>query len=120
MKRILTSVCAALMVTLAASLLLAACQQNRTGQSGSEVKVDVTDKGFEPAEVKVPAGQPITLVMTRKTDQTCIKEVLFENPSQRVELPLNEPVSINLPASSKGTLTYQCGEKMISGRVVIQ
>jgi plastocyanin domain-containing protein len=119
MKRMFVSV-AVVTTVLSGALLLGACQQNRTGQSRGEVHVDVTDKGFEPAEVQVPAGHPVTLVITRKTDQTCIKEVLFENPSQRVELPLNEPVSINLPASSKGTLTYQCGEKMISGKVVVQ
>ena len=119
MQRVLVSV-AALLIVLSGALLLGACQQNRASKTEGEMHVDVTDKGFEPAEVKVPAGQPVTLVMTRKTDQTCIKEVLFENPSQRVELPLNEPVRINLPASSKGTLTYQCGEKMIRGTVVVQ
>ncbi len=80
MKRILVSVCAALMITLAASLLLVACQQSRTGERGGEVHVDVTDKSFEPAEVTVPAGLPVTPVMTPKTEQTVHKGGLFENP----------------------------------------
>jgi len=65
-------------------------------------------------------GKAVTLVMTRKTDQTCAKEVLFPSLNKRYPLPLNQAVRIDLPASQKGTLSYQCGEKMIGGQVVIE
>ena len=121
MRRTIVNFVVILLVGSAAVLLVGACQQSRSGKaSNSEVHVDVTDKGFEPADVKVPAGQPVTLVMTRKTDQTCAKEVVFPSLNQRYPLPLNQPVRISLPAAPKGTLSYQCGMKMLGGQIVIQ
>ena len=118
MKRAINGA-ASLLIGSAWILLLGGCQQTPSSQSG-EVHVDVTERGFEPADVKVPAGKAVTLVMTRKTDQTCAKEVLFPSLNQRYPLPLNQAVRIELPASQKGTLNYQCGEKMIGGQVVIE
>ena len=100
--------------------MLGACQQTRSGSSSGEVHIDVTDKGFEPAEVKVPANQPVTLVITRKTDQTCATEVEFASLGKTYALPLHQPVSIHLPPSEKGVLSYQCGMHMLSGRVVVR
>jgi plastocyanin domain-containing protein len=120
MKRFAISLIGLVLAGAATAFLLDACQPSGSSQSGREVRVDVTDKGFEPAEVKVPANQAITLVMTRKTDQTCAKEVVFESLNQRYTLPLNQSVRIDLPASPGGTLSYQCGMKMLGGRIVIQ
>jgi len=118
MKRIVIS-CSAFLLVGTAWLLIGGCQQSPPSQA-AEVHVDVTEKGFEPADVKVPAGKAVTLVMTRKTDQTCAKEVLFPSLNKQYPLPLNQAVRIELPASQKGTLTYQCGEKMIGGQIVVQ
>src|SRR6266705_3232753 len=119
MKRIAITCATFLRVGSAWIMSVGGCQQSPSGQSG-EVHVDVTERGFEPAEVKVPAGKAVTLVMTRKTDQTCAKEVLFQSLNQRYPLPLNQAVRIELPASQKGTITYQCGEKMMGGQVVVE
>jgi plastocyanin domain-containing protein len=83
------------------------------------VAITVTDRGFEPADVRVAAGQPITLEFTRKTDQTCATDVVFQD-GQRHELPLNQPVRVTLPASQAGTLDYACGMNMIKGKVTVQ
>ena len=122
MKRVFFSAFAALLIGSGA-LVLGACNQTQSrqvGQAAGEVHVDVTDKGFEPAEVKIPAGQAVTLVMTRKTDQTCATEVEFASLNQKYTLPLNQPVRIALPASPAGTLSYQCAMHMLSGKVVVQ
>ena len=120
MKRVAISFVALLLAVSAAALVLGACQQTQSGLAASEVHIDVTDKGFEPEEVKIPAGQAVTVVMTRKTDQTCAKEVEFASLKQKYALPLNQPVRITLPASQAGTLSYQCGMHMLSGRIVVQ
>jgi plastocyanin domain-containing protein len=119
MKRIAIRGAGFLLVGSAWILLFGGCQQSPSSQSG-EVHIDVTDRGFEPADVKVAAGKAVTLVMMRKTDQTCVKEVLFPSLNQRYPLPLNQAVRIDIPANQKGTLSYQCGEKMIGGQVVIE
>ena len=120
MKNGVGNVVMLLLFSSVGATLLGACQQTQSAQVGGEVHVDVTDKGFEPADVTVPAGQAVTLVMTRKTDQTCATEVVFASLNQRYPLPLNQPVRITLPASQRGMLSYQCGMKMLGGRVVIQ
>ena len=120
MKRGVLNVVVLLLTASVGTMLLGACQQNRSAQVGGEVHVDVTDKGFEPANVKIPVGQAVTLVMTRKTDQTCATEVVFASLNQRYSLPLNQPVRITLPARQRGTLSYECGMKMLGGRVIIQ
>ena len=83
MKRGVVNVVVLLLIGSVGAMFLGACQQNRSAQVSGEVHVDVTDKGFEPADVTVPAGQPVTLVMTRKTDQTCAKEFVFASLNQR-------------------------------------
>ncbi len=94
--------------------------QTKDAAGESRVSVAVTDSGFVPASVTVPAGTPVTLVFTRKTDQTCAKEIVFAEQGIRKELPLDQAVEINLPASEKHELNYTCGMSMISGKVVVQ
>ena len=109
----------ALIGLLLAALGAFGCQQS--GQTGShEYQIAVTDKGFEPAELKVPKGRAVTLVITRKTDQTCATEVVFASLEKRFALPLNQPVRVDLPASDGGTLSYVCGMNMLGGKVVVQ
>lgn len=119
MKRVLLPVLVALHIGLGTTLLVGACGQN-PGKAAAEVHVDVTDNGFEPTEVKAPAGRAFTLVMTRKTDKTCATEVEFASLNHKYALPLNQPVRIALPASHAGTLKYECGMGMLEGKVVLQ
>src|SRR5205809_7912144 len=95
--------------------VLAGCQRSSTHRGAAEYAIAVTDKGFEPAETKIIKGQAATLVFTRKTDQTCAKEVVFPALKERHPLPLNEPVRVNLPASAEGTISYVCGMNMLGG-----
>ena len=88
--------------------------------SETRFEIAVTDTGFAPASITVPAGKPVTLVVTRKTDQTCAKEIVFPDQGIRKPLPLNEAVEISLPPSPKGEMTYVCGMSMISGKVLAQ
>ena len=80
----------------------------------------VTDTGFTPGRLTVPAGTPVTLVVTRKTDQTCVKEIVFPAQGIRKTLPLNEAVEIKLPASPNGVIQYVCGMEMLRGIVVVR
>jgi plastocyanin domain-containing protein len=96
-------------------------QESKQGAGGSpRFALAVTDSGFTPATITIPAGQPVTIVVTRKTDQTCAKEIVFPAQGIRKALPLNEEVEIALPASPKGETQYVCGMDMLKGTVVAQ
>ena len=99
----------------------AGCASGPTGRGASgRVAIAVTDNGFEPASVQVEAGKPVTLVVTRKTDATCAKEIVFEDQGIRKELPLNQAVEITFTPSSPGEVKYSCGMSMVTGKVVVQ
>ena len=106
----------------AIAMLAAGCarEARQAADSGARFEISVTDTGFAPASITIPAGKPVTLVVTRKTDQTCVKEIVFPDQGIRKPLPLNEAVEISLPASPKGEMTYVCGLNMISGKVLVQ
>jgi len=119
--------------SLAALLLLAACSGSGgepaakdqaatrppptpvAAQNG-RVAISVTEKGFEPTPIQVEKGKPVTLVVTRKTDQTCATELTLPEYKIDKKLPLNQPVEITFTPDKAGQLVYGCAmDHMISG-----
>ncbi len=109
-------------VASASALFLAlvawGCAQRASGPR--TVSIDVTDRGFVPAEVKVRAGEPVTLLVTRRTDATCAKEFVIANEGIRRSLPLDEAVRIELTPKAAGDLRYACGMDMVAGTLKVQ
>src|SRR6185503_6969840 len=85
-----------------------------------KVAIAVTKEGFAPAAAEVKAGIPIELVFTRKTDETCAKEVDVPSIKARKALPLNQPVSIAIPAGPPRTVAFVCGMNMFKGTIVVR
>jgi plastocyanin domain-containing protein len=117
------------------TLLVAACSKKQETASPppppapaastdpSKIQISVTEKGFEPESVDVPSGKPVTIVFTRKTDNTCAKEVVLTmDDGKRVEkqLPLNTPVELAATFPKAGKLGYACGMDMVKGTIVVQ
>ena len=97
-------------------------KETASKKSGEKVEIAITEKGFEPDKVEVKKGQPVELVFTRKTDQTCIKEVVLDTGSSKIQkpLPLNKAVSIKTKFTKAGDLKYACNMNMFSGTVTVQ
>ncbi len=116
-------------LSLAAGLGLLAWGCSRTSSAGAgaaagagsqTVAIEVTDRGFVPAQVSVRAGSPVTLVVTRKTDATCAKEIVLADQGIRRALPLNEAVRIDFTPKSAGKVPYVCGMGMVGGTLMVQ
>jgi plastocyanin domain-containing protein len=116
MKKVLMGVLAALPLALAAPVATAAAPKKGV----HTVELTVTSKGFEPANVKVKAGQHVRLVITRKTDQTCAKEIILDDLGINQPLPLDTPVTVEFTPSESGTLRYACSMDHIGGIVTVQ
>ena len=101
---------------LAALVVLGGCGTKKAGPG--EVAIEVTDAGFVPEVAYVPKGQATTLVVTRKTDQTCATAMVFAANGESHELPLNRTVRIDLPADRADTMNYACPMNMIKGSIV--
>src|SRR5262249_34899415 len=84
------------------------------------VAVSVTSDGFQPAEIKTKAGEPLRLVVTRKTDRTCAKEIVIKDLGIDKSLPLDEAVAIDLTPKKDGQLRYACSMDMVAGTIVVE
>jgi plastocyanin domain-containing protein len=85
------------------------------------IELSVTDKGFEPTPVKVKKGEPVTLVITRKTDATCATEIVIDDPKVKKALPLGTPVQVTFTPKKSGELKYGCAmQKMIGGVIHVE
>jgi plastocyanin domain-containing protein len=106
--------------TLLAVLLGAAGCPARAPAPGEPVRITVTQNGYEPWRVEARAGVPLTLVVTRTTDQTCATELVLPEYGIDRKLPLNEPVTITFTPARTGTLRYACAMKMFQGQIDVR
>lgn len=109
-----------------AAFCVFACEHNRaptapTASGRQVIELTVTADGFVPADVKVRKDQPVTLHITRLTDQTCATEVLISGTDINVPLPLNQPVDIAYTPTKTGTVKYGCAmNMMVSGVLTVE
>ncbi len=82
------------------------------------VAVSVTEKGFEPSRIPARAGAPLTLVVTRKTDSTCAREIVFAGQEGKTELPLDKPVEVTYTPKASGEVKFGCGMGMMIAGVL--
>lgn len=106
MKKIIISVLALTMSTS----LFAADEQVFT--------MAVTDKGFEPKELKVKPDVPVVLKITRKTNGTCAREIVVPSKNIKVDLPMNKEVAVNIGKLQKGEIKFGCSMEMMVGGVM--
>jgi plastocyanin len=83
------------------------------------VNVAVTDNGFEPSKIKAKKGEKLRLVVTRKTDSTCAKEIVIKDHGIHQPLPLDKAVTVELTPAKSGEIRYACGMDHVSGIVFI-
>jgi plastocyanin domain-containing protein len=110
------------MRTLAMAGLLMLAVGCSSADAGREqrVKIAVTEKGFVPAVVTVHAGQPLTLLVTRRTERTCATEFVLKTHGINEKLPLGQTVVIRFTPERPGTLDYACAMDMIKGKIVVR
>ena len=89
----------------------------QTQNAVQKASVTVTPAGFVPAQLNLVAGKPAQITFTRKTNQTCAKEVVFADYQITKTLPMNTPVTISL-TPKKGEIGFACPMNMIKGTVV--
>lgn len=108
---------------LFALVLFSACKSSGTAnraQGAQVVQIAVTQEGFVPSSVKVSKGQPVKLVITRKTERTCATEIVIKDYGIDQKLPLNQPVEVVFTPTKSGTVQYACGMNMIKGQLEVE
>lgn len=85
------------------------------------VPLEVTTDGFVPANVSLKAHEPVTLRVTRKTDETCATEILIDGTDINVKLPLNTPVDVAYTPTKAGAVKFGCAmDKMVGGVLLVE
>jgi plastocyanin domain-containing protein len=108
------------MTALIISALLALGPGTAKTEKGRTVELSVTDKGFEPDSITVKKGEPLHLVVTRKTDQTCATSIDIKDAGIRKDLPLNKAVAIDFTPEKAGQIRYACGMGMLAGVLLVE
>lgn len=92
----------------------------RAQRPGEPVKITVTKNGYEPWRVQAWKGVPLTLVVTRTTDETCATEVVLPEYGIDQKLPLNQPVTITFTPARSGEVRYACAMNMFQGVIDVR
>jgi plastocyanin domain-containing protein len=82
------------------------------------VEVAVTEEGFVPSRIPARAGQPLTLVLTRKAERTCATEILFQGQEGKTDLPVGKTVEVTYTPQTSGELKFGCAMGMMIGGVL--
>lgn len=84
------------------------------------VVVTVTKQGFESAAVRLKAGKPVRLVVTRTVERTCATDIVLKEYGIAKPLPLNQPVEVRFTPRKAGTVRYACAMDMIAGSLIVE
>ena len=110
-----------------AFITLAACNKNQDAPKrdtrSCPTCVIASDQGFVPASLSLAKGAPGSkqgVTFTRTTNETCATEVVFPDLNIKQDLPLNQPVTVQVPTEAARTLTFQCGMGMYKSALVVK
>ena len=85
-----------------------------------KIAMAVTEEGFEPSRIPAKKGQPITLVITRKTDKTCARDIVFQGQDGKTPLPLGKSVEVVYTPKASGEIKFGCAMgMMVSGVLAV-
>jgi plastocyanin domain-containing protein len=102
-------------------LLLLGCSKGSPGVAADgrrEIAITVDAVGYHPAESHAKAGEPVRLVVTRTTEDGCGQELVIPSLNLKRELPLRQPVTIDVTMPAKGAIAFACGMDMMHGSIV--
>ncbi|MEN6439477.1 MAG: sulfite exporter TauE/SafE family protein [Syntrophobacter sp.] len=88
---------------------------------GSEAArtISVSDAGYTPSVLHLPAGQPVTLIWTIHDSACCARAVVVPALDYETLLPPTGQVPLMIPAQKPGTvISYSCATGRNTGRLV--
>ncbi len=89
-------------------------------EKARKIEMIVTEDGFVPDKVAAKKGEPLQLVVTRKTDKTCATEIVIKDYGIEKKLPLEKPVTISFTPRKTGQVRYACGMDMVAGVILVE
>ena len=88
--------------------------------AGPEVKIAITAEGFSPATVVLRRGVQSRITFVRQIENTCATAIVVQELGIDVNLPLNQPVSVEVTPKSAGQYDYGCGTGPFRGTIMVR
>jgi plastocyanin domain-containing protein len=113
-------------ILVCAIFSLAACNKKSDASNAPvadgrpTIKVTVDAAGYHPSEAKAKAGKPVRLEFTRTTDEGCGQQLVFPTLDIKKDLPLNQPVAVDVTMPESGKVAFACGMDMYRGAIVAE
>ena len=87
----------------------------------ASAEVTITVKGgYDPAVIRVKAGQPVRLVFDRQETSSCSEEVVFPDFGVKKFLPAFQKTTVELTAPKPGKYGFMCGMSMLHGSLIAE
>jgi uncharacterized protein len=85
----------------------------------SNFAIEVSENGYSPTIIHLPAGQPVTLDWVTNDTKSCARSVVVPGLDYQKILPTTGRVKFEIPAQTKGTvLRYTCSMGMYPSQLV--
>lgn len=120
----------AITIALGAALALGACSkddkaakapdpQGTVGPDGvRRVQIDAGKGGYKPDRIPAKPGEKLILVFTRTAEGECLRQIKVAGGEPR-ELPMNQPVEVEVTVPASGEVKFACGMDMFTGVIAV-
>lgn len=82
--------------------------------------LQITMAGFVPKEIRVKAGVPVRLRVTRRVETKCATDFAVQALTVKIPLPLELTVEVEFTPTKKGKVTFTCAVDKVAGTLVVQ
>jgi len=82
--------------------------------------LQVTAAGFLPKEIRVKAGAPVKLRVTRKVESKCATDFTVKDLTVKIPLPLELTVEVEFTPTRKGKVTFTCAVDKVAGTLIVE
>lgn len=90
-----------------------------TGVTTAQATI-IVQGGYDPAVVRVKAGQPVRLIFDRQETSGCSEEVVFADFGIRRFLPAHQQTVIEVTPPKAGVYGFTCGMGMLRGKLIAE
>lgn len=94
--------------------------RSKASAEGNSVDILVDSGVYEPSEIHVPAGRPLTLRFIRKDESPCAEKVIFNNLDVSADLPVGKPYELTFTPEQPGEYEFTCQMAMYRGKLVVE
>lgn len=94
-------------------------EEETFGSDVQEANV-LVKSGFQPASIVVKVGRPVRLNFTRREPSDCGEEVIIPAFDQRVHLPVDQTIKVELKPRQPGEYEFICGKNVCRGKLIVE